>query len=767
MFQLSDWWDNIPHSMREFKHFMCASYQKEPLNASTGYRGQKDDPSQWLSYGDAVYFAGDMHEGDWLLGFVPRPDDPFVIIDIDNKPGTEYSAEDIKLRDGLLAWALENTYVEKSSSGNGYHVVVSGAIPSDINRGTKRGVEAYGNRGFVILTGNSVGRTTEIAHAPDVCEWLAVEYGRDSSDLEVNDYYTLDQEQINNPPQWELDEDQKFLDSVSGWKNEKNIRSWFYAEDTGPDGVHGSPGDLALLQLFVKFSAKRKYPDESAMRMFLRSPRGRKLGRKNGQWMKYCMFTLGKAKAVVAADIERETENAQGFAEGVQNLMAGFQAQRDKHAATETANAINRAQGIPVPPVPNLPPIPYKYQFKFQKPAEILNEPPLKWALENVFQMRSVNAIYGWSGVGKSFVAIDMMFAFAQGKDWFGHEAEQLAVTYLALEGSEGLRNRLWAYMKGSNCTQLPDNIDIYRGKFNLRDREMVAEFCDQRKQCGAMGGVIFLDTFAKALPGADENSANDMGAAVAAAELLKEELNACVIIVHHSTKPNADTGIAGALRGSGAIQAGIDGVIQVAKKAIITESKEFIGYERFMVMDKAKEAEDGNTYPFELATEDIGERTRKSGEIVKVRSCHVVDLARQVNSRIAPNVANENKPLYSPSEYAQKPVRKPPKAGAKSGVENTENEANKIDWASLIHSALMLDAERTHNGNRGKHGAPPDKNATPRGALLNTVWELADPSEPAGAVLKKKLTDAIDYQVKSGKVGRKMDDGTQYFWHL
>src|ERR1700744_3171769 len=153
MYQDISWWKNIPQVLQARNQFMIASQKKEPLNANTGYLGRKDDPSQFLSFGDAQYFAEDKVA---LIGWCNRPDDPFAIIDLDNKPDRVYAPEDIALREQILEWALEKTYVEKSISGNGWHIVVEGKVPFDINQGTKHGIEVYANRGFVVLTGNCV-----------------------------------------------------------------------------------------------------------------------------------------------------------------------------------------------------------------------------------------------------------------------------------------------------------------------------------------------------------------------------------------------------------------------------------------------------------------------------------------------------------------------------------------------------------------------------------------------------------------------------------
>jgi hypothetical protein len=747
MYQATQWWDNIPHAMRDHAHFMCATHKKVPFNPQEQTFASKDNAAHWMRYGDACYWA---EEQGLLIGFVPRPDDPFVIIDLDNKPESNISAEDAALRDQLLAWAIENTYVEKSSSGNGYHVVITGALPADINRGTKRGVEAYSNKGFVILTGNIISKTREIAHSPSTCEWLYTTYaeGTATDRSEGNDFYSLNQEQINNPPQWELDEDQKFLDWASRRKNEKNIRSWFYAEDTGPDGRGGSIKDAALMQLFVKYSSTRKYPDESAMRMFLRSPRGRKLGRKNGSWPKYCMTTLLAAKQMVANDQTREDEQKIDFSEGMAKLIAEKDAMIQRQLDTQSANAVNRAQGILVPPVP---PMVFKHQFPTKTAAEVLAEPSIEWAVQGLFQSHAINAIFGWSGVGKSFIALDLAAAVADGVEWFGHKTLKMSVLYVAIEGGNALNQRIGAFEKGHGH-QYPQNVEFYRGRFKLRDRELMAEFISQRKAAGWQGGLIIIDTLAKAIVGADENSNGDMGEVVESLELLKSELNACVIIVHHSTKPDPKTGIAGMMRGAGSLQSGIEGVFEVVRKDLREDEMDVksrvVGVERFIKTAKVKEGDDTGFSRFDLPKVMLD---RHDNFGTQLSSCYIERVQEGTSATGVPLPSNF-KPTYPDPSDGENRNRKAPYGGAKSTKQKEQHDDD--NWSGMkpqeaVKQAItMLAIESQCIGKFGGAG----KHCAPRSEVMERAIMLRKYPIPAEG--KRAIERAINAMLKGEKLG-------------
>jgi AAA domain len=741
--QLAEWWKNIPPAMKQHKQFMVSGTDKAPINPSTGYLAAKNDPRNWLKFGDAAYHA---EENDWYLGWVTHPDDPYTIIDIDNKPGRSYSAEDEELRNQLLTWALENTYVERSISGLGYHIVVEGRLPADINRGKTRGLEAYSNGGYVILTGNVVSRGTEIANGHDLCNWLVQVYRPSEADSE--DYYALDQRYINSPDPQEVLKDQQFIDWAAQWRNHDKIEFLFEARDTGADGRGGSEGDLALMQMFVKFSIGRDHPDECAMRMFCRSPRGKKLGRKNGQWTQYIMRTLLKAKHYVQHDLDKQID----FSVGADALFEQFRLERQRHVEVQTANVVNRMQGYPISMVPPFRP---KHQFNFQTPLEVANRLPVPWAVENVYRVQSVNLLYGWSGVGKSFVAIDLMFHVAEGAEWFGHETMQMDCTYLALEGSEGMRERVRAYWAKS-AKELPHNIDIYEGKFDLLNMELVAAFVESRLSSGKTGGMIFLDTLARAIAGANENDAGEMGNAMKAAEYIRDKLQACVVIIHHSGKPDRKTNEAPSNpRGSGAITAGVDGQVEVYINR--DENGQIVG--RHINMNKVRDGEGGRDHEFRLQTQKLEQRQRKNGQWVDVTSCSVVDLSREQHMRDQPPPMEGGPGGFT--DYSRD-IRTPK---PRSKREANQQAAGRINWRQCIYDALIALDTETHGTTRGQHGAPAGCAAFDRDALKRKVMDLANPDDPSLEAVRTALNTALKQEFDNGVVDRSMVNGKQFFW--
>ena len=71
--------------------------------------------------------------------------------------------------------------------------------------------------------------------------------------------------------------------------------------------------------------------------------------------------------------------------------------------------------------------------------------------VEGLFIDGAMSVIYGESGCGKTFFALDRALHVAAGIPWRGREVDRGGVLYLALEGSHGIRNRVAAF-KAANC---------------------------------------------------------------------------------------------------------------------------------------------------------------------------------------------------------------------------------------------------------------------------------------------------------------------------
>ena len=141
----------------------------------------------------------------------------------------------------------------------------------------------------------------------------------------------------------------------------------------------------------------------------------------------------------------------------------------------------------------------------------------------------------------------------AAGLPWCGRDVRQGAVVYIAGEGVGGLSLRLKA-MRQHYAIEIDVPFWVVPRAVNFQDREAVKELATViRGVVGNMAvGMIFLDTLARAMPGADENSAREVGLVIAACDWLRDEFSCTVLPIHHSGK-DAERGARGtsALRGA------------------------------------------------------------------------------------------------------------------------------------------------------------------------------------------------------------------------
>src|SRR5688572_19011703 len=79
--------------------------------------------------------------------------------------------------------------------------------------------------------------------------------------------------------------------------------------------------------------------------------------------------------------------------------------------------------------------------------ADLADIPPAAWVIDQTFCLDALTVVFGPSGVGKSFLALDMALAVATGTDWQGHSVTQGHAVYIAAEGVRGIRKRVAAWL--------------------------------------------------------------------------------------------------------------------------------------------------------------------------------------------------------------------------------------------------------------------------------------------------------------------------------
>jgi len=189
------------------------------------------------------------------------------------------------------------------------------------------------------------------------------------------------------------------------------------------------------------------------------------------------------------------------------------------------------------------------------------------YLVKGLLQRRSYAELFGAPGAGKTFVALDIAYHVAANVPWMGRKVHPGPVLYLAYEGTGGMVKRAQALRQKYGQEDVP--LYVCGAAFSLREPAGRAALGQVLAEMPAKPVLIVIDTFARALMGGDENSAQDVGAFNSAVAALIESTGACVMIIHHSGK-NKNAGA----RGSSALLGAIDTELEVDENKV-TASKQ------------------------------------------------------------------------------------------------------------------------------------------------------------------------------------------------
>ncbi len=157
----------VPMELKELNNWCGFKLQqrngrttKIPIDANTGGYGKSNDESTWSDFQTALSSI-DKYQCDGI-GFYFKP--PYFGIDLDDVAGEiERYKNDSDDEDNIVSEFVElmESYAEISVSGNGVHIIAKGELPEGGSR--KGNVEMYSSGRFFTITGDKIGRFTEVA----------------------------------------------------------------------------------------------------------------------------------------------------------------------------------------------------------------------------------------------------------------------------------------------------------------------------------------------------------------------------------------------------------------------------------------------------------------------------------------------------------------------------------------------------------------------------------------------------------------------------
>lgn len=192
---------------------------------------------------------------------------------------------------------------------------------------------------------------------------------------------------------------------------------------------------------------------------------------------------------------------------------------------------------------------------------ELMHLPPPEWLIDDILTIStsgSFNVLYGPSGIGKSFIALDAGMSVGAGISWQGRPTRQGLVVYVSAEGVAGLGQRANAWLRGTGLDSndvhiawLMESVPVYDASEELDT--LLARFDELHEQ----PALVIIDTLARCFNG-NENETEDMGNFIKGCDRIRAECGSAVLAIHHT---NASEGRE---RGNGALRAATDTMIQV-----------------------------------------------------------------------------------------------------------------------------------------------------------------------------------------------------------
>ena len=200
-------------------------------------------------------------------------------------------------------------------------------------------------------------------------------------------------------------------------------------------------------------------------------------------------------------------------------------------------------------------------KFKRKNPFILLRDfladvQPPQYLVQGILEANSFATLIGEPASGKSFLAIDWACCIATGHDWHDRTVKQGPVIYMAGEGQENMKHRFFAWKDRFGKNPL-DQILVRLDSPALNDQQTVQETYELLEEAIELTGkpkLIVIDTLARHFGGDNENDTQQMNRFVNCLQVLRQQYECSVLVVHHVGKDKTKGG-----RGSSALHGAVD----------------------------------------------------------------------------------------------------------------------------------------------------------------------------------------------------------------
>jgi hypothetical protein len=513
-----------------------------------GKQGSPQDLQQLTTF-DAARTAAARRGFDGV-GFVPMPEFNICALDFDHCVTNGQVHPDLEA-------IVTSTYAEYSPSGTGVRAFVKGQYGNSKARGEPYGFEVFSSKGFVTVTGNRLDIVDILGNENTIAELdapvralCAKRFAREVAETGVSAG-----EPLGLTPQ-QIDKCLSVIDADIGHDEWLSVGMALHHETQGEG-----------FDLWNDWSELgSKYPGREVL------------------LHRWSSFGKTHDRTVTARSlVHLANENGAGI-----NLNGPA-------TADEFEDLVGEASPDAAPG-----------RFAIVPAHEFATGANPTWVIKDVLPQAELVVLYGASGSGKSFLALDMAAAIARGVEWRGKRTRKGRVAYIAAEGGGGFRKRLKAYGQHNEIDLASLELGVIHAAPNMMEAKDAA---DVVKAIKAWGGadIVIVDTFAQVMPGANENAGEDVGKALTHCKRIHELTGAMIILIHHAGK-DASKGA----RGWSGLRAAADAELEVVREAT----------GRSLRLTKSKDGEDGMAWGFDLEIITVG----VDEDLDPITSCVVIE---------------------------------------------------------------------------------------------------------------------------------------------
>ncbi len=481
------------------------------------------------------------------VGFAPLADFGYTFLDFDNCVDV---AGNMPAEVGGI---VSRTYAEFSPSGKGIRAALKGDLGNHKTPTTMDtyGFETFSSSGFVTFTGNILpvcdvlGHQDTIADVDDQTRALCERrFGaRTQAAFDPEDFMAGREPRLGLTPT-KMQALLAALDPSMG--REPWLRVGFALH-------HETEGDDTGFELWDEWSSDGDtYPSTEALRH---------------QWDGFKGGT-GKHLTTMRSVIKMAKE-------------AGYREPDNREAVIAKAEVLMAE--LPSKSVGRFGPVPI---------YDLSLAPPMQWLIKGVLPRAELGVLFGASGSGKTFVALDLAFSVARGNAWRDRRTARGRVVIIAAEGAGGIGKRGEAYARYHEFDLRGIDLHVIPAAPNFLDNDDISEVMAEIGNIGPVDLVI-IDTFAQVTPGANENTSEDIGRALANLKLLYGVTNAMNLVVAHAGKD-----LSKGVRGWSGLKAAADVQIEVLRHE---------NGDREIIIEKMKDGEDGIRWGFKLEVVEVG----------------------------------------------------------------------------------------------------------------------------------------------------------------